>query len=505
MRWVIGARKSDLARTQAYFVGSELQKLSPGAQIDYHFKTSLGDRNLKDPLWKAPEKGLFTEDFAADLRDGTCDLVVHSWKDLPTAERLDTLLFSPAQREDIRDMLLFKPGSVGKKQITLLSSSPRRAHNLTSFCREHLPSGVDKVQWEDVRGNVPTRIRKLQESEADGLIVAKAALDRLLTSPQEEFDEVKQFLRQVLSELKVMVLPLRLNPTAAAQGALAIEVLKTRKDLIEKLQALGGQKVAETVEAERARLKGFGGGCHLKLGITRLVRPYGELEIVLGETPEGEPLTELSFAPHRWPPEPEDPSKVWPQNSKERGEAQRVALEPPGEQSYLDQGFDGLYVSRAEALPPSWQAEKFDWVWTAGLTTWRKLAQRGVWVHGSSEGLGEAEDMRLQELNGGDIKWLKVTHSEAGTPKTGRTTLSTYEVQRNILPESLKGRTHFYWNSGTEFLAAVQLDPAVRDGYHFCGPGRTSDIVAEALGGAERIYTFIEGYRFVEPTREITK
>src|SRR5690606_35828018 len=104
MRWVIGARKSDLARLQAYTVGALLKKARPEIQIDYLFKASLGDKNLSDPLWKAPEKGVFTEDFLADLQSGHCDLVVHSYKDLPTAPRNFTEIVAAPVREDARDI-----------------------------------------------------------------------------------------------------------------------------------------------------------------------------------------------------------------------------------------------------------------------------------------------------------------------------------------------------------------------------------------------------------------
>ena len=429
MRYVIGARKSDLARVQAYAVGAQIQRLHPEVEIEYLFKTSLGDRNLTDPLWKAPEKGLFTEDFLADLRSGACDLVVHSWKDLPTAERSDTLIFSASTREDVRDVLLMKPSSVGKQTLTMMSSSPRRSHNLSTFFQSYLPGGAQKIQWMDVRGNVPTRIKKLLSTpQADGLIVAKAALDRLLTSEQEEFQETRTFLRSALEALKVMVLPLRLNPTAAAQGALALEVRRDRPELHKILSSLQGEAVATCIQKERDRLTGFGGGCHLKIGITRIERPYGQLEFVCGQTPEGEDLKELNYFPAFIAPEAAA-GKTWPQSPKERGTSKRVALEVGPEQEYLDKGYNGLYVARTEALPSGWEPARFEWVWTAGLSTWRKLAEKGVWVHGSSESLGEKEDMRLGALSRAPLKWVKVTHAEAGPSRPEVLTLSTYEVQ----------------------------------------------------------------------------
>ncbi|MGZ3731793.1 MAG: hydroxymethylbilane synthase, partial [Bdellovibrionota bacterium] len=87
MKVRIAARRSDLARLQAYQVGAALRKHHRGLEIEFLFKESLGDKNQSDALWKMPARGVFTEDFVADLREGRTDLVVHSWKDLPTEKR----------------------------------------------------------------------------------------------------------------------------------------------------------------------------------------------------------------------------------------------------------------------------------------------------------------------------------------------------------------------------------------------------------------------------------
>jgi len=96
--------------------------------------------------------------------------------------------------------------------IDIFTSSPRRAHNLNSFLRDALPA-INSPSFLNVRGNVPTRVRKLLEGQTDGLIVAKAAIDRLLSAQQSEFAETREFLREALSQCRWMVLPLRENPS----------------------------------------------------------------------------------------------------------------------------------------------------------------------------------------------------------------------------------------------------------------------------------------------------
>src|SRR5215204_1787714 len=91
MRLIIAARRSELARIQAYQVGDALAAL-PSISIEYSFHESLGDRNQTDPLWQMPEKGVFTSDLREGLLNGHFDLAVHSWKDLEIEENADTLV-----------------------------------------------------------------------------------------------------------------------------------------------------------------------------------------------------------------------------------------------------------------------------------------------------------------------------------------------------------------------------------------------------------------------------
>src|SRR3954470_17154808 len=184
MRVTIASRRSDLARIQAYQVGETLRGAHPQIEIEYSFHESLGDKNLNDPLWKMPEKGVFTQDFRAGLLGGDFDLVVHSWKDLAIENDPETEIIATLPRADQRDVVLVRkdrwPAVTDSGVMKILTSSPRRAYNLDLFLRQGLPADIRQIDFVNVRGNVRTRIRKLLEMDADALIVAKAALDRLL-------------------------------------------------------------------------------------------------------------------------------------------------------------------------------------------------------------------------------------------------------------------------------------------------------------------------------------
>src|SRR5258708_3914725 len=291
MRVTIASRRSDLARIQAYQVGEALEAAHPQIEINYSFHESLGDRNQNDPLWQMPEKGVFTQDFREGLLRGDFDLVVHSWKDLAIEENPETEIAATLPRADARDLVLVRedrwPKVLRTGVITILTSSPRRSHNLESFLREALPAKLGEVKFMNVRGNVPTRVRKLLELDVDGMIVAKAAMDRLLEARQSEFDATREELRLGLSQCRWMVLPLRENPSAPAQGALAIEIVRRRADLRDLLAPLNCVDTFAAVTREREILLGHGGGCHNKIGATVLMCLIGKIMFLRGVADTG--------------------------------------------------------------------------------------------------------------------------------------------------------------------------------------------------------------------------
>lgn len=470
MRLKISARKSDLARLQAYMVGEALQSQHPQLEIEYRFKESLGDKNLTDPLWKIPEKGVFTEDFYGELIRGETDMVVHSWKDLPTEHKSDTVIAATLPRADQRDLLLVKKSHVERlhssKALRVYSSSPRREYNLTDFFKNHLPFQLESVKFESVRGNIPTRIRKLlEDSNIDGLIVAKAALDRLLTAPQEEFRDVQKLLRSYLEQLNWVVLPLSVNPNAAAQGALAVEILTTRPDLVEILKPIHDPSTFHCAQTERDILASFGGGCHQKIGVAVLDRPYGEITVLRGLTDQGQVLSTRSLK--KTSPKFAE-NQMWSHEVK----AERIPLPTKA----LPSSTNALYVARSEAWPEGLSSPGF--VWTAGLKTWKNLAQKGIWVHGCSEGMGEQEDARLDILAGAPVKWAKLSHDEGYESSNEKMPLiATYSLKPTGNLGPFTGKESFFWSSGSQFLQALQEAPEIINKHHACGPGNTYKVI----------------------------
>lgn len=245
---IIGTRGSDLALWQANFVKASLAAI--GVKAELKIIKTQGDRILNLSFDKLEGKGFFTKELEEELMAGTIDIAVHSHKDLPTENPPGLTIAAISEREDPSDLLLVLKDCVDVHQKLSVkfggivgTSSNRRKAQLLAY-RPDL--GI-----KDLRGNVPSRIHKLRSESYDTIMLAKAGVMRLgLDLSDFHVEELK---------------PTELIP-APAQGALAIQIRESDRELFNTLQAIHHAGVAEELAVERAVLKLFGGGCHLPLG-----------------------------------------------------------------------------------------------------------------------------------------------------------------------------------------------------------------------------------------------
>ena len=191
------SRKSSLAKLQAIEVSEEIKKKFPEIKIIFKTKDTSGDIDLTTPLHKMPEMGVFTSDIREELLTEKADIAVHSWKDLPVDLEEGTEVAATIKRADSRDVLIFKKGSLKKKKLEIFTSSPRRQENLSRFLKKAFPFEMNSLSFRDIRGNILTRVKKLKGSNADGLVIAKAALDRLLSPVEEIKSELDSFKKDL--------------------------------------------------------------------------------------------------------------------------------------------------------------------------------------------------------------------------------------------------------------------------------------------------------------------
>lgn len=244
----IGSRKSQLALVQTHWVRDELQKHFPELSFEVKTMDTQGDKVLDVSLSKIGDKGLFTQELENCMIDGEIDFAVHSLKDLPTRLPTGLMLGCVTEREDPADALVVHQKNKDKKIDTLPegavigTSSLRRLAQL----RHHYPH----LSFKDIRGNLNTRLRKLDEGQYDGIILAVAGLERLGMG-----DRVHQ------------VLPADVSLHAVGQGALGIECREGDEEILALLKALEHLPTAHRCYAERAFLRELEGGCQVPIGV----------------------------------------------------------------------------------------------------------------------------------------------------------------------------------------------------------------------------------------------
>ena len=169
----IGTRKSALALIQTQLVADELRQVCPGIQVEIVTKDTLGDRILDKPLQEFGGKGVFVSEFEQAIQEGVIDLAVHSAKDLPMELAQGLTIAAVSGREDPRDVLVtmrghrIRPESV----VRIGTSSPRRQLQARLMCKTLWPEAAG-AECSTLRGNVHTRLRKLEEENFDGIIWA---------------------------------------------------------------------------------------------------------------------------------------------------------------------------------------------------------------------------------------------------------------------------------------------------------------------------------------------
>jgi hydroxymethylbilane synthase len=242
---IIATRESALALWQAHHVRDRLMALHPGLQVELLGMTTQGDRILDVTLNKIGGKGLFVKELEQALLEGRADLAVHSLKDVPMTLPEGFSLAAIGEREDPRDAF------VSNKFRQLSDLPPAAVVGTSSLRREsQLRARYPHLDVQPLRGNVNTRLRKLDEGLYDAIILAAAGLKRLGYT-----DRIASLLEPEQS------LP------AAGQGALGIEIRSDRVDLLPLLAPLHHRDTASCVRAEREVSRQLGGSCQVPLGV----------------------------------------------------------------------------------------------------------------------------------------------------------------------------------------------------------------------------------------------
>jgi hydroxymethylbilane synthase len=267
----IGSRGSKLALWQSGWMKAQLSRLYPQTEVSVEVIKTSGDVLKDAPLAVIGGKGVFTKELEEALLDGRIDLAVHSLKDLPTILPEGLRIAAITEREDARDALILRAGfEVERPSImnlhtgaTVGTSSPRRVSQL-----KHLRPDLEV---KELRGNVDTRLRKLDSGDYDAIILASAGLRRLglaerISAPVETEE----------------MLP------AVGQGALGIETREADEETVRVVAAVDDEVTRAACTAERSLLRELGGGCQLPIAAHAVVKEGHLMLSGLVAVPSGE-------------------------------------------------------------------------------------------------------------------------------------------------------------------------------------------------------------------------
>lgn len=245
MNIVVGTRGSKLALIQTNWVVAELKKANPDIEFEIKVIKTKGDLVTHLPLHKIGDKGLFTKEIEQQLLDREIDLAVHSMKDMPSSLPEGLKFANVPKREDPRDILVLKENYKTLEDLPhgarIGTGSKRRIYQLLKYRPD--------LEIVPIRGNIDTRIKKIEDENLHGIVLAAAGL-----------------LRAGLEQRISYYLPTNIMIPAPAQGALALEIRENDLYMEEIISHIKDEKTEIQIAAERGFLAGVNGSCHVPMG-----------------------------------------------------------------------------------------------------------------------------------------------------------------------------------------------------------------------------------------------
>ena len=245
MKLVVGTRGSNLALVQTNWVVDQLKKENPEVDFEVKIIKTKGDLIKDLPLDKIGDKGLFVKEIEKSLLDGEIDMAVHSMKDMPSYLPEGLKFAHSPKREDPRDALIFKEGYKSLDDLPqgarIGTGSKRRKYQLL----KHRPD----LEIVPIRGNIETRIKKIETEKLDGVVLAASGLRRAGLD-----DKIDYYI------------PTDIMLPAPAQGILALEIREDDKETEKIIDSIKDDITKIQIDAERGFLIGVNGSCHIPMG-----------------------------------------------------------------------------------------------------------------------------------------------------------------------------------------------------------------------------------------------
>lgn len=469
-------RNSRLSLVQMELVSERLRSAFPELSVTLIPRTSRGDQLPDVPLQTVEGSDFFTQEIFEALARNEADIAVHSLKDMSAAHFFSENRFAVVDRDDTRDVVLFGPDILSHiregKEIVIGTCSPRREEMALRFLQQALPQlGSFRISTRIIRGNIDSRLRKLDAGEYDGIILATAGINRLLRSRYDSSN-----LLALLKNKKKMLLPLIECVPAPCQGAIVAEAHPSNKYAAGLLQAINNMDLMEDCVQEKQIALQYGTGCLQRFGVTTLRYDTKKVRYAAGTDTEG-----TSFTNWKVLPIPLAPQKKLFSSTDYMGKF--FTYSPVAVSTVFPE--TQVFVANYKAVTDSAEWLKNKEIWASGTKTWLELARKGYWVSGSADALG------LESLS---AVWNSplfpvarqnlriITHEESKThwEKKGWKTLATYRLEGSLNPLlllQLQEADAVFWTSFRQYERYREV--LKKNVIHLCCAGETAQLFKE--------------------------
>jgi len=472
-------RSSRLSLLQIDIVKRKIQSAFPDMKVEVIARSSKGDALQNIPLHTVEGSDFFTQDIFDALAIGEADIAVHSLKDMSSEHFFGANKFAVVDRDDTRDVVIFNSDVEEKikrgEMIIIGTCSPRREDMATVFLKKALPqlNGEIKIETKDIRGNVETRLRKLNSGEYDATILATAGLNRLLRNLEDA-----DLIKGLFANKKLMMLPLIECVPAPCQGAIVAEAHHLNTKAVEVLQKINEEELLADCYTEKKEAIKYGAGCIQKFGVTTLRTKNGKYLYAAGKDSEG---TEFV----KWDPLPgiNIEGTLFSSTDLMKGffdyewNDKEVKIETPV-----------VFVANYKTIQGQSEVKDLSnkTIIASGTKTWFVLSKKGYWVTASADALGfefllPSLKMPLLNIQAEDISIL--THEAAAERwrLKGYNAVSNYkQLPKNdeTIRESIVVAEVIFWTSFSQYEFYGKY--AKRDAKHLCAGGETSALLKQA-------------------------
>jgi len=452
----------------------------PGLAVELVASGSRGDALQDVPLQIVEGSDFFTQEIFEKLATGEADIAVHSLKDMSSEHFFGKNIFAAVERDDPRDVAIFNRNVLNKikggETVVIGTCSPRREEMATDFLQKGLPQLGNhfSIKTQIIRGNVDTRLKKLDRGEYDGIILAVAGLNRLLSS-KEDIQGIKALLRNKL----LMILPLVECVPAPCQGTIVAEADPSNKKAIEILERINDLELMNDCIQEKKIAAQYGKGCLQKFGVTTI--SYDSKKALYAA---GKDANEKTFSKWYGLPELDPIDKTVFSTTEFMGRFFNY--------EYFDTDYlikqPVIYVSnykaiKQQALIENLQSKR---VWAAGTKTWFDLSKNGIWVEGSADALGleslrSVFSMPLLNILAKDVCVISNKQAAQAWRKKGWYAIATYSLTGKPMDElktAISNADIIFWTSYRQY---EQYKNVSRENVtHSCPAGETAELLREA-------------------------